>query len=474
MVTTTETKKEAPLSVDVTHSGTQIVLPNINGKPMDYDMAIDWLARKKKEEQTKVSIRHSFSNCSPLDAAVAFSQALKETFGWAQQVATPPKGFFDDEKPPLMIGVPTGVDEITQVPLGRLNIPGVVGFLEASISVDPVPEFIIGGTVQKRYEKQIIEIAQLTRKILSERSIYKGKAVKVNFAWQRQLFAEYDPLVHAPKYMELTGTTETDLIFDQTVIDALSIGLFTPITHTNECRAVGVPLKRGILLYGPYGTGKTMTAFVTALKAIANGWTFIYLDDVRDLKKGLDMAAQYAPCILFAEDIDRVMKGGRSSGMDEILNTLDGVDTKGAEVITVFTTNHIDQINPATLRMGRLDSLIHVTPPDAEAAIRLVRLYGRQLISDNVDLTKVGQALAGKIPAFIREATERAKIATVARIGSADIGGHVTAEDVLNAANALEPHVQLLKPKEPVIDVSDFSVLVDGDTIQALARAGVN
>src|SRR5262249_43736373 len=159
------------------------------------------------------------------------------------------------------------------------------------------------------------------------------------------------------------------------------------------------------------------------LKAVRNGWTFIYLDTVLDLKRGLDFAARYAPAVLFAEDIDRVVDGERSVSLDEILNTIDGVDTKNGEIITVFTTNHVEKINPAMLRMGRLDALIHVAPPDAKAAERLVQLYSRGLLEDNCDLTEVGKMLSGKIPAFIREVTERAKIATIARVGGPDIAG---------------------------------------------------
>jgi len=57
-------------------------------------------------------------------------------------------------------------------------------------------------------------------------------------------------------------------------------------------------------------------------------------------------------------------------------------------------------------------------------------------------------ALAGKIPAFIREVTERAKIAAIGRIGGADIAGRVTESDLLGAADAMENHANMLKPKE--------------------------
>jgi transitional endoplasmic reticulum ATPase len=222
-----------------------------------------------------------------------------------------------------------------------------------------------------------------------------------------------------------------------------------------------VPLTRGVLLYGPYGTGKTMTAYVSALKAVRSGWTFIYLESVQDLKKGLEFAAKYAPCVLFAEDIDRVITGERSLSMDDVLNTLDGIDTKGAEIITVFTTNHIEVINPAMLRMGRLDTLVEVLPPDAKAAERLVKLYSRGLLSKEANLSRIGKTLEGQIPAFIREVTERAKIAAIARIGNDSIEGKVLEEDLISAAKAMETHANMLKPREePVNNDAELFVRV--------------
>jgi ATP-dependent 26S proteasome regulatory subunit len=131
--------------------------------------------------------------------------------------------------------------------------------------------------------------------------------------------------------------------------------------------------------------------------------------------------------------------------MDALLNTLDGVDTKGKEIITVFTTNHIETINPAILRMGRVDTCVRVDPPDASAAVKLVQKYGRGLINSQTNFNEVGKKLAGRIPAFIREVTERAKIAAIARLKGGNITGKVLEADIMAAAIAMEPHADLLK-----------------------------
>jgi transitional endoplasmic reticulum ATPase len=443
MSSATKEVKTTVKDVEVVRHGTQIILP----PKMSYDEAIEWLKRKREDDERDVGIHHEL-HYSPLDGAVAFHKAMASKYGWAELVPTP--GFFGST-PPTMIGVPVGVDQKIQVPWGRVQIPGIAGFLATSLAAEPTPRFVINGRVKQKHALEVKELVDLTEDFLRRESIYKSKAIKVSFAWQREGY-DFDPSVHCPQFMRLEGTREDDLIFGEEVENAIRIGLFTPIEQAEACRRFHVPLKRGILLYGPFGTGKTLTANVTALKAIRNNFTFVYLESVLDLKKGLQFAAQYAPAVLFAEDIDRATQGERNVSLDEILNTLDGVDTKGSEILTVFTTNHVENINPALLRMGRLDTLVEVKPPDANAAVRLVKLYARGLLHQEVDFTRVGETLKGRIPAFIRETTERAKIAAINRLALAGclergIEGQVMESDLLNAAAAMEPHVALLTPK---------------------------
>lgn len=192
-----------------------------------------------------------------------------------------------------------------------------------------------------------------------------------------------------------------------------------------------------------YGTGKTMTANVTSKVCVDNGWTYILLDDIRALKEALLFAQRYQPAVVFAEDVDRVAEHRDQRGND-LLNTIDGVLTKNSQVITVLTTNHVEKLDRAMLRPGRLDAVITVRPPEAEAVERLVRLYGRGLVVADEDLTAVGEALAGNIPATIREVVERSKLAMVGAGRDS-----VTAEDLLLAGKGMERHLSLLQDVKP-------------------------
>jgi SpoVK/Ycf46/Vps4 family AAA+-type ATPase len=120
----------------------------------------------------------------------------------------------------------------------------------------------------------------------------------------------------------------------------------------------------GILLAGDPGVGKTLTAYVTAKKAVDHGWTFVYLSHAADLANGIRFALQYAPCVLFVEDLDRIVAGDdRTEEIDDVLNSFDGVDSKDKELITVLTTNHLEKIPGVALRPGRCDTLVVVTAP---------------------------------------------------------------------------------------------------------------
>lgn len=423
--------------VDVVRTGDKIILP----EGMSNLTAIDALKRKEQEEQMEVGIHHVIDGY-PLDGAIAFQKALDRLYGWTEMLKTP--GFFTDY-PPVLVNVRTGPQSSKQVTWGRLSFPKISGYLETGMSVNP-PAFVIGGKVKAKDRAEVAKLADLTRQILREESVYKAQAIRVNWEWKRN-GDRFNPESHAPKFLELAGVREEDLIFPATTQRVIDLSLFTPLEHTEASRAAGIPLKRGVLLEGPYGVGKTLTAHVTASKATRNGWTFIYVEDIRDLAEAIEFARNYAPAVLFAEDIDRVVAGERDIKMDEILNIIDGIESKGIELITVLTTNHVENINRALLRPGRLDSVVSVRPPDSDAAQKLIRLYGRGLLKEGIDLSKVGQALDGEIPAFIREVVERAKLGAI-RHAEGNIAGSVTEDDLIDAAASMKMHMDLLREKK--------------------------
>lgn len=458
MSTETTTKMKAK-DVQIVRQGEQIVIP----KGMALKEAHEWIARKMKEDETEVAINVTIDGY-PLDVALALNRALAKKYGWVQNVPTP--GFFGPNPPP-MIMIEVGVNQHIQVAWGRIQIPGVEGYIEGGVAKkDGRWVGAINGVVRQKHKNAIDEIVEQTIVELRERSVYKGKAIRVRFPDPNARFDLND----MPRFIDTSKVNENELIFSDAVRDQVKTNVFNLVERTELCRRYGVPLKRGVLLEGPYGTGKTMAAYVAAAKAEANGWTFLYLESVAMLAQAILFAQAYGPCVIFAEDIDQVLANGdRDEAVNLILNTIDGVQSKGADVMVVLTTNHIEKIHPAMLRPGRLDAVISVRPPDAMAAERLLRMYGRGLLLDSENLDSVCKELEGQRPAVIREVVERAKLAAIGSLKPGD-EMRLTANDLLVAVNTIKNHMALLEPK---VEVKPTAMEVFGNTFGLHVKSGV-
>lgn len=436
-------KRDKPKDVDIVREGTQIILP----PGMTFDEGITWLTRKKEADEKEIAIME-IVDAIPLEGAYAFKRALDRVYGFTALVNTP--GFFGSN-PPVMIGVEVEAGRTEQVPWGRLSVPNVAGYFETGITMkDGQFKFVIQGKTKQKYKAAVEKLAALTRDIAKDESIYKGKAIRVKFPDPEDVKeGSVSPLDNQPKFLTLDHVVEEDLIFPEKVQNLVETAIFVPIEKRERCLAEGVPFKRGILLEGPWGTGKTLTADVTAKKATRHGITFIYLENVKDLEAGLRFANLYAPAVVFAEDIDQVGKDDRhdeESPLNTILNTIDGVDMKNSQIMVVLTTNYINEIEQGLLRPGRIDTVVPVRAPDAAAASKLVALYARGRLAPGTNLASVGKKLEGQIPAVIREVVERSKLEAIGRL-SDDEELALTARDLERATDSMLTHLELLRPK---------------------------
>lgn len=428
--------KERRRDIGIKREGTQIILP-ADPTPMMIREAIQHLERKAKDEETVVAIYEQI-DAFPFDGAFAFMKALKQIYGWASPIPT--ETFFGP-KPPVTVQIEIDYGVSAQIIWGQFKIPGIDGTLSTNITVkNGRVVFVIGGEVKKKFQVDVATIAELTRKLVKTESIYKGKAFKIRTNEKGEL----DPN-SPPTFLDLSNVNEEELTFSDEVMAQIQTNFFTPIEHTQACLKNGIPLKRGILLEGAYGTGKTLTAFVGAKKARQNGWTFVLIERVGALASALDLARMYQPSVVFAEDIDRAVEGQtRTVQIDDILNTIDGLESKGTQVITVLTSNHAASINKAMLRPGRLDAIISTQAPDSKAVEKLVRIYARDSLETNTDLAPAGKELQGQIPAVIREVVERSKLYAIGRARGGEF--KLTGEDIAHSARGMKAHLDLLNP----------------------------
>ena len=392
MATTTSVKEtqvdKMTKDVEVVESETlkEITIP----KGMSPRKAAQWLIKKADEAEAFVAVSEPVIGFS-LDAAHAFSLAIKEIYGFSEKVPTP--GFFGPTPPQFISVIVDAAGTTRDVYVGMTVLPGI----EGSLQVQPTPNGIaISGEVKQKHVIKVKELAARTRELLKTKSLLRGKSFRISFAPPKK-----GEQFNLPTFIQpATGTAP---LLNPHILREVQASVWTPMEHTEECRNLSIPLKRGVLLAGPYGTGKTLTMSYTAGVANKHGWTYIYLTDVREIAKGYELAAQLAPCVIAAEDLDLV---GNS---EEVRNIMDAIHTKNLEIIVVLTTNHVEKLDMALRRPGRLDNVIPFEAPDAVTASKIVKLYARDLLANEVDLSAIGEKLAGRIPAVIREIVERAK-----------------------------------------------------------------
>lgn len=436
----TKKQLEKWADTDVEHVGTKITLP-ADPRHMALRDAVDVLEQKIKDEEQMMDV-HEIIDAFPLDALVALNHVMKEKFGWTSATSQKIESFFGTQEiRPDLITVKTGpkIGDSVQVLSGMFKIPNVENPINTRfIKHKGRACLVLFGEARKREFHIIKELAEDTRRYLRDNSIYKGKSIQLHVNSSGKLSENAEP-----QFMETDNIDIDQLVLNEKEIQQVEATLWAPIINTELCIKHKIPLNRGILLEGTYGTGKTMTAHVTSRICVENGWTYIMLDDVRGLADALVFAQRYQPAVVFAEDVDRVV-GQRDQAGNDLLNTIDGVLTKNAKVITVLTTNHVENLETAMLRPGRLDAVISVRAPEPEAVKKLIRIYAQDLLAEDENLDAVANILAGQIPATIREVVERSKLGMIYR------GAHDLIEnDLIISANNMKDHLELLAGKKP-------------------------
>jgi transitional endoplasmic reticulum ATPase len=187
-----------------------------------------------------------------------------------------------------------------------------------------------------------------------------------------------------------------------------------PLRHPQLFKTIGVKPPKGILLYGPPGSGKTLIA-----RAVANETgAFFFLingpeimsklagESESNLRKAFEEAEKNAPAIIFIDEIDSIApKREKTQGeverriVSQLLTLMDGLKSR-AHVIVMGATNRPNSIDAALRRFGRFDREIDIGVPDETGRLEVLRIHTKNMkLSDEVDLEAIAKDTHGYVGA---------------------------------------------------------------------------
>ncbi|MGI0079958.1 MAG: AAA family ATPase, partial [Nitrososphaerales archaeon] len=184
-----------------------------------------------------------------------------------------------------------------------------------------------------------------------------------------------------------------------------------PLKYPDLYNTIGYSMPKGILLYGPSGTGKTLLAKSVATESEAN---FISIrgpellskwvgESERGIREVFRRARQASPCIIFFDEIDALAPvrglGGDSMVTErvvsQLLTELDGIQSLSG-VVVLAATNRMDMVDPALLRAGRFDKLLYIPQPDKNARKQILVIETRnKKLGAEIDLDKIAEMTDG-------------------------------------------------------------------------------
>ncbi|XP_030926038.1 cell division cycle protein 48 homolog [Quercus lobata] len=231
-----------------------------------------------------------------------------------------------------------------------------------------------------------------------------------------------------------------------------------PLRHPQLFKSIGVKPPKGILLYGPPGSGKTLIA-----RAVANetGAFFFCIngpeimsklagESESNLRKAFEEAEKNAPSIIFIDEIDSIApKREKTHGeverriVSQLLTLMDGLKSR-AHVIVMGATNRPNSIDPALRRFGRFDREIDIGVPDEIGRLEVLRIHTKNMkLSEDVDLERIAKDTHGYVGADLAAlCTEAALQCIREKMDVIDLEDETIDAEILNSMAVSNEHFQ--------------------------------
>uniref|UniRef100_A0A8C3NYU5 26S proteasome regulatory subunit 4 n=1 Tax=Cyanoderma ruficeps TaxID=181631 RepID=A0A8C3NYU5_9PASS len=206
------------------------------------------------------------------------------------------------------------------------------------------------------------------------------------------LMDDTDPLVTVMKVEKAPQETYADIGGLDNQIQEIKESVELPLTHPEYYEEMGIKPPKGVILYGPPGTGILHYNISFQLKIVVGSELIQkYLGDGPKLVRELFRVAEEHIDAIGTKRYDSNSGGEREiqRTMLELLNQLDGFDSRG-DVKVIMATNRIETLDPALIRPGRIDRKIEFPLPDEKTKKRIFQIHtSRMTLADDVTLDEL-------------------------------------------------------------------------------------
>ncbi|WP_254701566.1 AAA family ATPase [Neorhizobium galegae] len=273
---------------------------------------------------------------------------------------------------------------------------------------------------------------------------YRNKAVSFEST-------EFEGTHETMRVHKLPLVSRNDVVLPKATMAQLDTHIFDFVKYRDELKRLGQSGRKGILLHGHPGTGKTHVVHYIAANLPEHSTILVTAEQMLNMEEYFALARVLQPCIMVFEDADLVARSREDissqkaeTRLNRLLNEMDGLGTD-ADILILLTTNRLNSLEGALAsRSGRVDVALEIPLPDDDCRERLIKQYGHALNFQGEALAEAVARSNGGSAVYVKEMVRRLVQRSVARGGSLVI----SREDVEEVFSPAEAEVSSLKRNE--------------------------